>query len=196
MDKTRVEAFSDGVIAVIITIMVLEMKAPHGEDLASLVPVIPIFLSYVLSFIYAGIYWCNHHHLFQAVDRVNGRVLWANLHVLFWLSLIPFMTAWMGENHFHSLPVALYGVVLIMCGLSFVLLTRTLIKDHGQDSLLAKSIRDDTKGKISVALYAVAIPMAFVNVWVSGAIYAAVALMWVIPDPRIEHGLGADSPKS
>jgi uncharacterized membrane protein len=190
MNKTRLEAFSDGVIAVIITIMVLEMKVPHGDDLASLVPVIPIFLSYVLSFIYAGIYWSNHHHLFHAVHRVNGRILWANLHLLFWMSLIPFMTGWMGENHFHPLPVSLYGVVLMLCGLSFVILTRMLVKDHGKESLLAKSIQGDTKGKLSVVFYLVAIPMAFVNVWISGAIYAAVAAMWIIPDPRIEHNVG------
>jgi TMEM175 potassium channel family protein len=197
MNKTRVEAFSDGVIAVIITIMVLEMKVPHGDDFASLVPVVPIFLSYVLSFIYAGIYWSNHHHLFHAVHRVNGRILWANLNLLFWLSLIPFMTGWMGENHFHALPVALYGVVLMLCALSFVLLTRILVNDHGKDSLLAKSIRGDLKGKISVALYAVAIPMSFVNVWIAEAIYAGVAAIWIVPDPRIEHnvGHGAGSPE-
>jgi TMEM175 potassium channel family protein len=189
MNKTRVEAFSDGVIAVIITIMVLEMKVPHGHDLAALLPIIPIFLSYVLSFIYAGIYWSNHHHLFHAVQRVNGRILWANLHLLFWLSLIPFMTGWMGENGFHALPVALYGVVLLMCGFSFVLLTRLLVRDHGKESVLAKSIRSDRKGRISVALYAVAIPLSFVNVWIAGAIYAGVAAMWIVPDPRIEQHL-------
>jgi uncharacterized membrane protein len=189
MNKTRLEAFTDGVIAVIITIMVLEMKVPHGDDLASLVPVIPVFLSYVLSFIFAGIYWCNHHHLFQAVHKVNGRILWANLHLLFWLSLIPFMTGWMGENGFHALPVALYGVVLLLCGVAFVLLTRMLVEIHGKDSTLAKSIRGDRKGKISVALYAVAIPMAFVNVWIAAAIYAGVVAVWFVPDSRIEHNV-------
>jgi uncharacterized membrane protein len=189
MNKARLEAFSDGVIAVIITIMVLEMKVPHGDDLGSLAPVVPVFLCYVLSFIYAGIYWSNHHHLFHAVQHVNGRILWANLHLLFWLSLIPFMTGWMGENGFKAIPVAAYGVVLLMSGLSFVLLTRSLIKHHGKQSVLAKSIRGDLKGKISVALYAIAIPLAFVNVWLSGAIYTGVAAMWIIPDPRIEHTL-------
>ncbi len=194
MNKARVEAFSDGVIAVIITIMVLEMKAPHGDDLESLKPVVPVFLSYVLSFIYAGIYWNNHHHLFHAVRHVNGRILWANLHVLFWLSLIPFMTAWMGENHFHPIPVALYGAVLLFAGLSFVLLTRSLVVHHGRDSALARSIRGDTKGKVSVALYAVAIPLAFVSVWISCAIYVFVALMWIVPDPRIEKSLAPEPP--
>jgi uncharacterized membrane protein len=189
MNKTRLEAFSDGVIAVIITIMVLEMKVPHGDDLASLVPVIPVFLSYVLSFIFAGIYWNNHHHLFHAVQKVNGRILWANLHLLFWLSLIPFMTGWMGENGFRALPVALYGVVLLLCGVAYLLLTRMLVGVHGKDSMLAKSIRGDRKGKLSIALYAVAIPMAFVNVWIAAAIYAGVAAIWFIPDPRIEHNV-------
>ena len=190
MNKARVEAFSDGVIAVIITIMVLEMKVPHGEDLESLKPLIPVFLSYVLSFLYAGIYWTNHHHLFQAVHQVNGRILWANLHLLFWLSLVPFTTGWMGENHYRPIPVAMYGVVLLCTGLSFVLLTRSLISHHGRDSALARSIRGDAKGKASVALYAVAIPLAFVNVWIASAIYVFVALMWIVPDPRIERNLG------
>jgi uncharacterized membrane protein len=186
MGKERLAAFSDGVVAIIITIMVLELRVPHGTSLADLAPVFPVFLSYVLSFIYAGIYWSNHHHLFHAVHQVNGRILWANLHLLFWLSLIPFMTGWMGENHFHPIPVALYGVVLLFSGLAFVILTGSLIKHHGKDSLLAQSIRGDRKGKISVALYALAIPLAFVNVWISCAIYVAVAAMWIIPDPRIE----------
>jgi uncharacterized membrane protein len=189
MGKGRVEAFSDGVIAVIITIMVLEMKVPHGDDLSALGPLVPVFLSYVLSFIYAGIYWNNHHHLFHAVKQIDGSILWANLHVLFWLSLIPFATGWMGENHFGPLPVAAYGVVLMLSAISFVILTRLLVKHHGRDSQLAKSIRGDTKGKISVAMYAVAIPMAFVNAWISGAIYIAVALMWLVPDPRIERAI-------
>jgi uncharacterized membrane protein len=192
MNKARLEAFTDGVIAVIITIMVLEMKVPHGDDLASLVPVVPVFLSYVLSFVYAGIYWTNHHHLFHAVHHVNGRILWANLHVLFWLSLIPFMTGWMDENGFHALPVALYGVVLLFSGLSFVLLTRALVRLHGNDSTLARSIGGDTKGKVSVALYALAIPLAFVSVWISGALYAFVAAMWIVPDPRIERNLAPE----
>jgi uncharacterized membrane protein len=187
MDKARLEAFSDGVIAVIITIMVLEMKVPHGDDFASLTPVVPVFLCYVLSYVYAGIYWSNHHHLFHAVENVNGRILWANLHLLFWLSLIPFMTGWMGENGFKPIPVAAYGAVLLLSGLSFVMLTRSLIKHHGEQSVLAKSIRGDVKGKVSVALYAIAIPLAFVDVRLSGAIYVAVAAMWIVPDPRIER---------
>jgi uncharacterized membrane protein len=190
MNKARLEAFSDGVIAVIITIMVLEMKVPHGDDFASLAPVIPVFLSYVLSYVYAGIYWSNHHHLFHAVEHVNGRILWANLHLLFWLSLIPFMTGWMGENGYGAIPVAAYGVVLLFSGLAFAMLTRSLVLHHGRESLLAKSIGGDRKGKISVVLYAIAIPLAFVNVWLSGAIYAAVAAMWVVPDPRIERTVG------
>jgi uncharacterized membrane protein len=187
MDKTRVEAFSDGVIAVIITVMVLEMKVPHGGDLASLAPVMPVFLSYVLSFIYAGIYWSNHHHLFSPVERVTGGILWANLHLLFWLSLIPFTTGWMGENGFKPIPVAAYGLVLLSSGLAFVILTRRLIVNHGKQSVLAKSIRGDRKGKISLVLYAIAIPLAFVNVWLSCAIYVGVAAMWIVPDPRIER---------
>jgi uncharacterized membrane protein len=194
MNKARLEAFTDGVIAVIITIMVLEMKVPHGEDFESLKPVIPVFLSYVLSFIYAGIYWSNHHHLFHAVHHVNGRILWANLHLLFWLSLVPFTTGWMGENHYKPIPVAIYGVVLLCTGLAFVLLTRSLIVHHGKDSSLARSIRGDAKGKVSVALYAVAIPLAFVNVWIANGIYVAVALMWIVPDPRIERNLSPSPP--
>ncbi len=194
MNKARLEAFTDGVIAVIITIMVLEMKVPHGEDLESLKPVIPVFLSYVLSFIFAGIYWSNHHHLFHAVHHVNGRILWANLHVLFWLSLVPFTTGWMGENHFEPVPVAMYGAVLLCTGLSFVILTRALIALHGEDSALARFIRGDTKGKASIALYAVAIPLAFVNVWIASAIYAFVAAMWIVPDPRIERNVTAEPP--
>ena len=192
MNKARVEAFSDGVIAVIITIMVLEMKVPHGDGFAALAPVAPVFLSYVLSFIYAGIYWSNHHHLFHAVHQVNGRILWANLHLLFWLSLVPFTTGWMGENHYQPIPVAMYGVVLLCTGLSFVLLTRSLILRHGRDSELARSIRGDAKGKASVALYAVAIPLAFVSVWIASAIYVFVALMWIVPDPRIEKNLAPE----
>jgi uncharacterized membrane protein len=194
MNKARVEAFSDGVIAVIITIMVLEMKVPHGDSVEALTPVAPVFLSYVLSFIYAGIYWSNHHHLFHAAHHVNGRILWANLHLLFWLSLVPFTTAWMGENHFRPIPVALYGAVLLLSGLSFVLLTRSLVLHHGKDSPLARSIRGDTKGKVSVAMYAVAIPLAFVNVWIACAIYVCVAVMWIVPDPRIEKGLAPEAP--
>ena len=186
MPKSRLEAFSDGVIAVIITIMVLEMKVPHGTDLASLAPLWPVFLAYVLSFVYVGIYWNNHHHLFHACQRVNGSILWANLHLLFWLSLIPFVTGWMSENHFAALPVAAYGIVLLMSGFSFVLLTQCLIAIHGEDSDLARWLRGDRKGKISVTIYAIAIPLAFVEWWIAIGLYALVAAIWFVPDRRIE----------
>ncbi|MCC5656310.1 TMEM175 family protein [Nostoc sp. XA010] len=189
MGKGRLEAFSDGVIAIIITIMVLEIKVPHGFDLAALRPLIPVFLSYVLSFIFLGIYWNNHHHLLQAVRHVNGRILWANLHLLFWLSLIPFVTGWMGENNFAAMPVALYGVVLLLSALAYFILTRTLISHHGSDSTLAIALGRDFKGKISVVLYAVAIPLAFVNSWLACVLYVVVAVMWLIPDRRIENTL-------
>jgi uncharacterized membrane protein len=189
MGKGRIEAFSDGVLAIILTIMVLEMKVPHGDGFAALRPVIPVFLSYVLSFIYIGIYWNNHHHLFQAARHVNGRILWANLHLLFWLSLFPFATGWMGENHFTSVPVALYGVVLLCAALAFTLLTRTLIARHGNESALATAIGRDFKGKLSLGLYATAIPLAFVHSWIACGIYILVAAIWVIPDPRIEKNL-------
>jgi len=187
MGRGRLEAFSDGVIAVIITIMVLEMKVPHGNDLAALVPLVPVFLSYVVSFIYVGIYWNNHHHMLHAVQHVNGRVLWANMHLLFWLSLVPFVTGWANENLQASLPVALYGVVLLMAGVSYYLLERVLIAGHGKDSSLAKAMGSDFKGLASVFLYAVAIGFAFINTWISCALYVVVALMWFIPDPRIER---------
>jgi uncharacterized membrane protein len=187
MPKERLEAFSDGVIAVIITIMVLEMKVPHGTDLASLEPLWPVFLAYVLSYVYVGIYWNNHHHLMHAAHHIDGSIMWANLHVLFWLSLVPFVTGWMSENHFASLTVAAYGVVLLLSGYSFVLLTACLVKVHGNDSALARLLRDDRKGKISVMIYAVAIPLAFVEWWVAVALYALVAAMWFKPDPRLEH---------
>ena len=189
MGKNRLEAFSDGVIAIIITIMVLEMKVPHGDDLASLAPLFPVFLSYVLSFVYLGIYWNNHHHMIHAARSVSGAALWANLHLLFWLSLIPFVTGWMGENHFGTIPVALYGVVLIMAGIAYYVLAQVLIGHHGPDSALAKAIGRDRKGMISVAVYAVAIPLAFVSPWIALALYAAVALMWFVPDRRIESVL-------
>ncbi len=189
MDKGRLEAFSDGVIAIIITIMVLEMKVPHGIDLAALDPLIPVFLSYVLSFIYVGIYWNNHHHLLQAARHINGRVLWANLHLLFWLSLFPFATGWMGENYFAALPVALYGAVLLLAAFAYFILTRTLVSLHGKDSVLAAALGRDFKGKVSVVLYAAAIPLAFVNSWFAGALYVLVAVMWLIPDHRIEKTL-------
>jgi uncharacterized membrane protein len=183
------EAFSDGVLAVIITIMVLEMKSPHGTSLAALVPVIPVFLSYVLSFIYIGIYWNNHHHLLHATQRVNGATLWANLHLLFWLSLIPFTTAWVGENHLSSWPVAVYGIVLMLAGVAYFILTRALIRLHGEGSTLAKSIGRDRKGKVSVLIYAAAIPLAFVQPWIASAAYLLVAIIWLIPDRRIERGM-------
>jgi TMEM175 potassium channel family protein len=194
MPKSRLEAFSDGVIAVIITIMVLEMKVPHGTDLASLVPLWPVFLAYVLSFIYVGIYWNNHHHLMHAVRRVNGSILWANLHLLFWLSLVPFVTGWMSENHFAALPVAAYGIVLLMSGFSFVLLTQCLVTIHGRDSDIARWLRDDRKGKISVVIYAIAIPLAFVQWWLAIGLYALVAAIWFVPDRRIERPEGSEAP--
>jgi uncharacterized membrane protein len=186
MGKARLEAFSDGVIAIIITIMVLELKVPSGSDWASVQPLIPVTLSYVLSFIYVGIYWVNHHHLLHAARQVNGRVLWANLHVLFWLSLIPFVTRWMGENYLAPLPVALYGVILLMTGCAYVLLSRTLIASDGADSVLARAVGKDRKGIASQILYALAIPLAFVNERVALALYVLVALIWFVPDRRIE----------
>jgi uncharacterized membrane protein len=189
MHKGRVEAFSDGVIAIIITIMVLEMKAPHGEDLGALAPLLPVFLSYVLSFINVGLYWNNHHHLFQLVKRINGGVLWANLHLLFWLSLLPFVTAWMGENHFATVPVALYGFVLLMGGVAYFIMVRALLASHGVDSELAQAIGTDIKGKGSVGIYAVGIALAFVHRGLALGCYACVALMWLIPDRRIETKL-------
>ena len=190
MNKGRMEAFSDGVLAVIITIMVLEMKSPHGATIAALKSVIPVFLSYILSFVNVGIYWNNHHHLLHATQRVNGATLWANLHLLFWLSLIPFTTAWMGENHFDSWPVAIYGMVLLSAGVAYFILTKALINLHGHGSTLATSIGNDRKGKISIAIYAAAIPLAFAQPWIAGACYVVVAIMWLIPDRRIEKKLG------
>jgi uncharacterized membrane protein len=189
MKKGRLEAFSDGVIAIIITIMVLELKVPHGAEPSALMPLLPVFLCYLLSFMYVGIYWNNHHHLFQAVTQVNGRTLWANLHLLFWLSLIPFVTGWIGENHFAVLPVALYGVVLLMSGVAYWLLSRTLATHHGEQSALARAVGTDYKGIASLIMYALAIGLAFINVWVACAIYVAVAGMWFIPDRRIERSL-------
>jgi uncharacterized membrane protein len=186
MGKGRLEAFSDGVIAVIITIMVLELKVPAGHDLDALRPLIPIFASYVLSFIYVGIYWNNHHHLFHAVHHVDGKVLWLNLYLLFWLSLIPFVTAWVNESHFTTFPVAAYGAVLLMSALAYTFLTATLIAHHGRESALATAIGGDVKGKISLAVYVVAIALAFVNPWISCGLYAFVAAMWFVPDRRIE----------
>ena len=192
MSKGRLEAFSDGVLAIILTIMVLELHAPESADLAALRPLLPVFLSYVLSFVYIGIYWNNHHHLLQAARQVDGRSLWANLHLLFWLSLVPFATAWMGANHFAALPVALYGIVLFCAGLAYYLLSRALIARHGPDSLLARAIGRDYKGWLSLVLYLVGLALAFVNSWLATVLYAAVAVMWLIPDPRIEKTLGAN----
>ncbi len=189
MSKGRLEAFSDGVIAIIITIMVLELQVPHQADLAALRPLLPKFLSYVLSFVYLGLYWNNHHHLLQAAKQVNGSVLLANLHLLFWLSLIPFVTGWMGENDFAKLPMALYGTVLWLSGLAYYILVHTLIAHHGKDSLLAAAIGKDEKGLRSMYIYTAGIALAFVLPWVSAALYVLVAIIWLIPDRRIENKL-------
>jgi uncharacterized membrane protein len=189
MGTGRVEAFSDGVIAIIITIMVLEMKVPHGAELAELKPVLPVFISYILSFIYIGIYWNNHHHMFHAAEHVNGSVLWANTHLLFWLSLVPFVSGWMGENHFATWPVVLYGFVLFMNGTAYYILQQSLIKLHGKNSTLAIAIGKDRKGLISVAIYVIAIALSFVSAWIGLTLYAVVAAMWLIPDRRIENEL-------
>jgi uncharacterized membrane protein len=189
MSKGRMEAFSDGVLAIIITIMVLGLTVPHESDLAALGPIIPTLLSYALSFLFLGIYWSNHHHLLQAIKHVDGRVLWANLHLLFWLSLTPFVTGWMGQTNFANWPVALYGVVLLFAAVAYFILTRTLIVLHGKDSVLATALGSDFKGKVSVVIYAVAIPLAFVRSWLACALYILVAVMWLIPDRRIEKTL-------
>jgi uncharacterized membrane protein len=189
MSKGRLEAFSEGVIANLITNMVLELKVPPGADLAALLPQLPVGLSYVLSFVFLGIYWNNHHHLLQATRHVNGPVLWANLHLLFWLSLIPFVTGWMGANGFAPWPVALYGVVLLCSAIAFTVLAFALVALHGRDSVLGQALGRDAKGKISMALYAAAIPLAFVSQWIACAIYVVVAIIWLIPDRRIENTL-------
>src|SRR5690348_5996878 len=186
MSKGRMEAFSDGVLAVVITIMVLELKSPHGTTPAALKPLIPVLLSYVLSFVYIGIYWNNHHHLLHATQRVNGATLWANLHLLFWLSLIPFTTAWMGDNFHNSWPVAAYGIVLLLAGAAYYILTQALIRLHGHDSTLATSIGSDRKGKVSIAVYAAGILLAFYDPRLANACYVIVAVMWLVPDRRIE----------
>jgi uncharacterized membrane protein len=188
---TRLEAFSDGVLAIIITIMVLELRAPHSPEIAALRPLLPVFLSYVLSFVYIGIYWNNHHHMLQVTERVNGGILWANLHLLFWLSLVPFVTAWMGENSFAAVPTALYGCVLLMAGVAYVVLQRAILAEHGHDSVLARAIGTDLKGKISPVLYATAIAAAFWHPWISDALYVTTALIWLVPDRRIERAVAA-----
>ncbi|HZJ46801.1 MAG TPA: TMEM175 family protein [Pyrinomonadaceae bacterium] len=187
MTTSRMEAFSDGVIAILITIMVLELRPPHDTTVHGLRPLIPVLLSYLISFVFLGIYWTNHHHLLQAVEHVNGGVLWANLHLLFWLSLIPFVTAWMGENHFESWPVALYGIVLFLAAIAYSILVQRLLVLNGHNSLLADAIGNDFKGKISLVIYVVAVPLAFVRSWIACSIYALVAIMWLVPDRRIER---------
>jgi len=186
MSRGRMEAFSDGVIAIIITIMVLELRVPHDASWRSLIPIAPVFLSYVLSFVFVGIYWSNHHHLLQVVERVTGGVLWANLHLLFWLSLTPFVTAWMGENKFASVPVALYGIVLLGAAIAYFILAKSLLAIHAPDSLLATALGADFKGKISMVIYLLAIPLAFVKPWLACSLYILVAVMWLVPDRRIE----------
>jgi uncharacterized membrane protein len=187
LEKNRLEAFSDGVLAVIITIMVLDLKVPHGAGLEALAPLWPVFLSYVLSFVYIGIYWNNHHHMLMLVRSVNGGILWANLHLLFWLSLIPFASGWMGENHFAPAPTALYGVILLLAACAYLLLQREILLREGRDSLLATAVGKDWKGRVSPLLYALGIALAFLRPWIAGAVYASVALLWLIPDRRIER---------
>lgn len=189
MSKGRLEAFSDGVLAIIITIMVLELAPPHESSLAALTPLVPKLLSYVLSFVFIAIYWNNHHHLWQTVERVNGSILWANMHLLFWLSLVPFVTGWMGENHFATIPVALYGAVLWMSALAYFLMVRALMAHHEKDSVLAAALEDGNKERISLILYTAAIPLALAASWIALAIYVTVAIMWLIPDRRIESRL-------
>jgi len=191
MGTTRLEAFSDGVLAIIITIMVLELRVPHEPTLAALAELLPVLLSYVLSFIYIGIYWNNHHHMLHLTERVTGGILWANLHLLFWLSLVPFTTAWMGENHFAAAPTAAYGVVLLMVGLAYLILQRSILRAQGPDSLLARAVGSDLKGKLSALFYVIAIPVAFVHPGISDALFVIVALVWLIPDRRIERVIDA-----
>jgi uncharacterized membrane protein len=194
MGKARFEAFSDGVIAILITIMVLEMKVPHGESFAALAPLLPVFLSYVLSFVYLGIYWNNHHHMLHLVKHVTGPMLWANLHLLFWLSLVPFVTGWMGENHFETIPAALYGFVLLAAGIAYVILQHYIIKSQGADSPLKRAVGNDWKGKASPVLYVLGIAGAFLHGFISLACYVAVALIWIVPDLRIERVVKVDEP--
>jgi uncharacterized membrane protein len=191
MSKGRLEAFSDGVFAILITILVLELKIPHGADWEALAPLLPVFLSYVLSFLFIGIYWNNHHHMLHAADRIDGRILWANQHLLFWLSLIPFATGWIGENHFAPLPTAVYGAVLFFAGIAYVLLQGAIIKNQGEGSRLKAAVGDDVKGKLSALMLGSAIPLAFVNRWISAALFVAIVVMWFIPDRRIEASLSS-----
>ncbi len=187
MSKGRLEAFSDGVIAILITIMVLELKIPTGTDLAALQSVLPVFLTYTLSFLLLAIYWNNHHHLLHATTRINGAIMWANMHLLFWLSLVTFVTGWMGQNHFAPLPTAVYGVVLLLAAIAYFILVQTILAEQGPDSALAIALGKDFKGKVSIACYMAAIPLAFVNRFIADAIYALVVLMWLVPDRRIER---------
>ena len=195
MGKGRLETFSDGVLAIIITIMVLELKVPLGSSLVDLKPLLPVFLSYILSFIYIGIYWNNHHHMLHAATIVNGKILWANIHLLFWLSLIPFVTTWMGENHFKTWPVALYGFILLMCGIAYFILAQALSKLHGKNSTLALAIGNDKKGRISVLIYAIGILLCFIHPAIAFVMYVLVAAMWFIPDTRIERNIKTDLPE-
>jgi TMEM175 potassium channel family protein len=193
VNKTRLEAFSDGVIAILITIMVLELRIPEGADWDSVQPIVPVFLTYVLSFVFLGIYWSNHHHLLHMADRITGGIMWANLHLLFWLSLTPFATGWMGRNHFAPLPTAIYGVVQLLSAVSYTILVRMIIAAQGPNSRLKAAIGSDTKSYLSLAMYAAAIPLAFVNRWIAYALYVAVVLMWLVPDRRIERRLDSES---
>ena len=193
MGKTRLEAFSDGVLAIIITIMVLELKVPHGDTFSTLAPLIPVFLSYVLSFVYVGIYWNNHHHMMHTVSRVTGSVLWANLHLLFWLSLLPFATGWMGENHFATLPTAVYGFVLLASATAYWLLQQAILASQGDTSVLRRAVGKDMKGKLSLVVYVIAILLTFVAAWAAQLIFVSVALFWLVPDRRIERVLGHDA---
>ncbi len=191
MSRGRLEAFSDGVIAILITIMVLQLRVPSGSDWRALRPLLPVFLTYVLSFAFLGIYWNNHHHMLHTAERINGKILWANLHLLFWLSLIPFVTAWMGENHFASAPAAAYGVVMLLAAIAYTILKNAIIAEHGPASKLAAAVGADVKGKVSIAAYAAAIALAFVSQWLSDALYVLVALIWLVPDTRIESRIAA-----
>ena len=195
MSKARMEVFSDAVLAIIITIMVLEIKVPHGAELAALRPLIPVFLSYALSFLYLGIYWSNHHHMLYVTHRVNGAILWANLHLLFWLSLVPFVTGWMGENHFAPAPTAVYGVILVLAAIAYLLLQHAILRQEGPASTLAVAVGRDRKGKLSLLLYALAIPVAFLRPWMAVTLYVAGAIMWLVPDRRIERSLSQAGPE-